>query len=87
MLYCAILCCILEDSITSHNFFVISCWKAILVSISLSSQQNMSVNKLHVNTCIIHVLYQKSVGEYSGLVFVPTVLGSSCAVDEVYYDQ
>ena len=87
MLYRAILCCTLEDSLTSHNFFVISCWKAILVWISLSSQQNMSVNKIHVNTCIIHVLYQKSVGAYLGLAFVPTVLVSSCAVDEVYYDQ
>ena len=87
MLYCAILRRILEDSITSHNFFVIYCWEAILVSISLSSQQKMSVNKVHVNTSIVYVLCQKSVGEYWGLVFVPTVLRSSGTVDEVYYAQ
>ena len=76
MLYCAILTCILSDSITSHNFFVISCWKAILVSISLSSQQKMCVNKVYVNTCIVHVLYQKKVSENIWVLeLVPSGLG------------
>ena len=29
------------------------------MSISLSSQQKMCVNKVHVNTCIVYVLYRK----------------------------